>query len=192
MVSVKDTVIRFFESIGISTQAQPGANGFIPGVLIQNGTLLYDLEVASLADLLHEAAHLAITPMEYRHLMSKGLMSGLRAMFDSLERDNIEPDSPLSRAIMQCSDTEATAWAYAAGIHLGVKPCDIIDAKSYDGTGYDILKALQMNAYVGINGLHHAGMCVNGKGMAALRGTEPYPHMQRWVQPAGLSKLSPY
>ncbi|WP_240224555.1 hypothetical protein [Rheinheimera hassiensis] len=186
---MKTKVIEFINSIGIETKEHKGAAGFIPGVLIEEGRLLYDLEIASIADLLHEAGHLAITPLEYRSYMSKGLMAGLKFMLDSIEREFIEPDSPLFRAIIQCSDTEATAWAYAAGVHLGLPPNKIIDSASYDGTGDEILLSLQLDAYSGVNGLHHAGMCVRGRAFAAMRGTSPYPHMQRWTQPKGLSKI---
>ena len=186
----KVKVISFLADIGIETRAEKGANGFIPGVLIDKGVIAYDIEVASVADLLHETGHLAITPPEYRPLMSKGLIQGLKLMFDSIEQREIMPDSPMYRAIIQCSDPEATAWAWAAGLHLELPPELIIDSEAYDGTGDEIRSMLQFNAYLGINGLSHGGMCVSSDAVARHRGVEAFPKMLRWLQPPGLSETT--
>ncbi len=67
--------------------------------------------------------------------------------------DREPPDSPLSRAIIQCSDPEATAWAWAAGIHLGLPPKIIIQHDEYDGAGRDIRQGLSINCYPGFTDL---------------------------------------
>lgn len=101
-------VISFLNSIGIETKEQKGVMGFIPGVLIDEGKLLYDLELASIADVLHEAGHIAVIPLKYRTFMRKGLTCVFKRMSNALERENIEHNSPLFRAILHCSDPEAT------------------------------------------------------------------------------------
>lgn len=188
VLMMKQRVIGFLNSIGLQTAALEGAGGFVPGILIKKGIINFDIEVASIADLLHEAGHIAITPPEYRHLMSKALFKGMRLMVESIEGDSVEIDSPLFKAIMQCTDTEATAWAYAAGMQLQIPPNKIIDSQAYDGTGAYVLQALQLGCYPGINGLHHSGMSIKGSIFAKMLNKEPYPEMLRWTQPHGLSK----
>lgn len=46
--------------IGIECENVPGVTGFLPGIQIQNGVVLVDIEVALPASLLHEAAHIAL------------------------------------------------------------------------------------------------------------------------------------
>lgn len=77
---------------------------------------------------------------------------------------------------MQCSDPEATAWAWAAGVHLGLPPEAVIMDHEYDGEGEGIRLALQLKCYLGINGLTHAGICSNP------RVDGGYPVLRSWLQ----------
>jgi hypothetical protein len=70
-----------------------------------------------------------------------------------------EPDGDLQRAVLQCSDPEATAWAWAAGQYLGLQPKAIIQDDEYGGDGSFLRLQLATGGYVGINGLSHAGFC---------------------------------
>lgn len=180
-------VVSFLLEIGLEVHMLPGASGFLPGIRINQGALEYDPHVVSIADILHEAGHLAITPAEFRPLMSDGLSAGYKAMFNAIDEQEMEPDSPMLKAILQCDDPGATAWAFAAGTHLAIEPEMIIDSRHYDGTGDEIRLALLHNAYLGINGLHRAGMCESSRAMAAYRGVSVYPVLTRWVQPADLA-----
>ncbi|MGA3976999.1 hypothetical protein ACI2UK_13995 [Ralstonia nicotianae] len=167
----------FLRGIGLQATYEGGANGFIEGVRIDRGTLLVDPACRPSA-LLHEAGHLAITPLRFRTLMSDNLSAGMRAMFRVIEEMSLEPDHPLMRAAIQCSDPEATAWAWAAGLEIGLPENEIIQDDEYDGDGASIRQSLSMKAYVGINGLAHAGFCVPRKA-----GVLPmYPRLKFWTQ----------
>jgi hypothetical protein len=86
------------------------------------------------------------------------------------ETDFADPDSPAARAAMQCGDPEVTAWAWAAGVHLGLDPKIVIKDEQYDGTGASLRLGLRSNAYFGINGLAASGFCAVRPG--------PYPNRQ--------------
>lgn len=157
-----------------------GANGFIPGCRIVSGALHVDAQCAPSA-VLHEAGHLAIVPTRFRSLMSDNLAVGMARMFAELDTMDLDPDHALSRAAIQCSDPEATAWAWAAGVAIGLPPAEIIQNAEYDGSGAEIRAMLQAGQYVGINGLAHAGMCKRGY---AVPVDLCYPKMQQWLQAA--------
>jgi hypothetical protein len=161
-------------TIGLKVIHDEAATGFVPGVLIANGTLRY-ATTAAVSDLLHEAGHLAIVPENLRALANGNLSALVRAIGDEFASERCaDPDAPYSRALIQCSDPEATAWAFAFGRHCGLRPKEIIRDQDYDGTGADIRLGLEHNAYLGINGLRHAGF------LARVR---DYPRLNRWSQP---------
>jgi len=154
------------------SEKPPGASGFEPGVRILEGVLQVDQACAPSA-LLHEAGHLAVVPERFRGLMSDDLASGMRRMFEELPNMNLDPDHPLERAAIQCCESEATAWAWAAGLRSELAPMDIIQDAVYNRSGAEIRAMLQAGQYVGINGLAHAGMC---KARALGCGGIPLPH----------------
>lgn len=165
----------FCQAIGLEVSWQLGATGFVTGVAVRDGGLDIDPVMASASSVLHEAGHLACIPAKYR----SAARSNLAGVFSRMGNDlmQLEPDSPLSRAIIQCSDPEATAWAWAAGKHIGLPDHEIILDHEYDGEGAEIRAMLSMGQYYGINGLAHAGM-------AARRGSSSYPRMLKWLQDA--------
>lgn len=171
--------IAFLRQIGIPVQVVPSVSpaAFLDSVEIVEGGLRITPS-CRVSNLLHEAGHLACVPPAYRHLMSGNLYKGTRAMLDSLTALAVEPDSPLMRAVLQCSDPEATAWAWAAGVHLGLPEDQIILDEEYDGEGQNIRFCLQASAYVGINGLMHAGMCQKPRRPGG------YPTLRTWLQDA--------
>ncbi len=85
------------------------------------------------------------------------------------------------RAALQCSDPEATAWAWAAGKHLGIPEDEIILDSEYGNDGAGIRLALSLRSYPGINGLAHAGFCAVRDGVAPL---PVFPALAHWTQPA--------
>lgn len=178
--AVLRNVIDYLREVGLEIHEVPGADGFVPGCRIVSGILHVDPGCAPSA-LLHEAGHLATVPTRFRSLMSDDLAVGMKSMFDELAKLGLDPDHPLVRAAIQCSDPEATAWAWAAGVAIGLAPEDIIQDVEYDGSGADIRAMLQAGQYAGINGLAHAGMCKRGHWVdEGLR----YPKMQQWLQAA--------
>lgn len=157
-----------------------GVQGFIDGVRIENGGLIVAPSCRA-SGLLHEAGHLACVPGRFRGYMSDNLAHGMRKMMDELQPMALTPDHPLERAAIQCSDPEATAWAWAAGMAIGMAPEQIIQDDEYDGDGTDIRMMLSASQYVGIHGLAHAGMCKRGAWAAP---EDRYPNMTTWLQTA--------
>ncbi|MBC8738559.1 hypothetical protein F6X40_17515 [Paraburkholderia sp. UCT31] len=180
------TVVRVctaLNEIGIATTFVEKACGFLENVRIVNGTLHIAPECDA-SDVLHEAGHLSIIPSRYRSRANDDLDVLTKFMLEDLDLVNgDEPDSPLYRAVIQCSDPEATAWAWAFGKHLGLPEEEIIKDDQYPDengvpTGAEVRMCLAMRAYVGINGLAHAGFCsVNRFGRLPV-----YPKLAYWTQ----------
>ncbi|BBP99041.1 hypothetical protein BSFA1_41700 [Burkholderia sp. SFA1] len=115
----RDEAMRFLNEIGIISRYETGATGFSKGCRIDHGTLAVDPE-CRLSTPLHETGHLAITPRCFRSLMDGNLYAGQRKMLQLIDETSMHPDAPLYRAVIQCSDPEATAWAWSAGAALNI------------------------------------------------------------------------
>lgn len=164
-------------TIGIEAVERSDASGFLDGIRIEKGRILYSPD-APPSNLLHEAGHLAIMPTAFRHLAEDRLSQVFAAMGDALQRRMDEtgnPDDPLIRAIMQCSDMEATAWAWAFGVRVGLPHDIIILDGEYGGDGAGVRMQVSHNMYMGINGLRAAGM---------VQSVRTYPHLTKWLQDA--------
>lgn len=175
-------VIQALNDIGLEVRLVERATGFLPNVRIVAG-VLHVAPDCRISDLLHEAAHLACLPRRYRARAYDDLDVVAKEMLDDLERLNESPDSALYRAVIQCSDPEATAWAYAFGVHLGLAPEDIIEDDQYPddngvGTGAEVRLALSMGMYIGIHGLAHAGFCSTNR----FGRLPQYPKLAYWTQ----------
>lgn len=168
----QESIVKFLRSIGLDVREVPAAKGFIPYIEIQDGILFYDHN-AEASSLLHEAGHLAILTGDARSHCGSDVSSVQRLMFDAYS--HLEPDHPALRVALQSGDCEATAWAWAAGRHLGIPDEDIIQDHEYEGEGDDVRLRLQLNAYFGINGLRATGICHSGK--------DGYPRLNYWLQP---------
>jgi hypothetical protein len=174
-----DRCVRFLREIGLTVREKNGARGFFDGIEIIEGTLLIDPKCA-VSDLLHEAGHLAIVPGRYRRLMNVDLEPGWIAMVKALRESRVGPESALHRAVLHCSDTEATAWAWAAGRRLGLSGTEIIGDGDYDGDEVAIRYLLGIGKYVGIEGLATAGFC-----SMVRSGPDPvFPRLAFWTQEA--------
>lgn len=176
-----EKAMAFLASIGLAVSVVEGAQGFLKHVAIVEGGLQVDPR-AAVSDLLHEAGHVAIMPAPYRHYLNGDIQEGERAMFEDLERQNLQPDSPLWRAAIQACESSATAWAYAAGTALGLSPEQIIQDHEYSGDGEWIRLALSLNSYLGVNGLAHAGFCVVRANPYSKDERPVYPAMAYWLQ----------
>lgn len=134
-----------------------------------------------MSDVLHEAGHLAVLPGRFRSLASGDIDDVQKLMGESIDFGS--PDTGEARAALQSGDSEATAWAWAAGCHLGLDPNRIIRNEDYERTGEEVRQALSMNSYLGINGLSSAGFCVVRAGaLERMRRLPAYPKLAMWVQ----------
>ncbi len=174
-----ERAMQFLSEIGIAVQLAPGASGFIEHVEVLNGGLHVDPR-APASGLLHEAGHLAIVPTEFRHLLGGNLVAGMKKIYEHLDSMELEPDSHLQRAMLQTGDAEATAWAFAAGRAIGLPDNLIIQDDEYGAEGRFIRNSLAAGAYLGINGIAHAGFCVLRA--TPYRPLPVYPTLAYWLQ----------
>lgn len=182
MNAIITSIVDFLRSIGLRVEyGKVPSRSFAVGVAIVRGGLVVSPR-ASPSCLLHEAGHLAITPTRYRGWMTGNLDLGSieRMIADYTARRAqfaLDDSDLLYRAVVSCSDPEASAWAWAAGKHLGIHEEDVIRDSDYDGGGASVRLGLRIRRYPGINGLRFAGMCER-------RGAGSYPTMLKWLQDA--------
>ena len=170
-------VAQALNNIGIPTQEDSQAAGFLDNVRIKQGVIHYKPN-ALIADILHEAGHLACLPALFRPQANDDLDDLAVIMCDYADAQmarGVNPEAPILRAIMQCSDGEATAWAWAFGSHLGLDPKVIIDGEAYGGEGDSVRLMVSTGMYLGVNGLRAAGM---------IKNTKDYPKLDKWLQDA--------
>jgi hypothetical protein len=187
---VRELTIDFLKKIGLNLVPEIGARGFLHGVAIHAGVLHYDPNKFMPSNLLHEAGHLACIPEQYRDLIEDNIETCFGAIRADIMANGLsaEPDHPLMRAFLQCSDPEATAWAWAAGHTIGLPPELVILDDEYQGSGALVRMSLmpsltpgrsRVTGYVGIHGLAHAGFCALWTGQKLPM----YPKLSHWLQP---------
>lgn len=158
-----DRIAGFLTGIGIeveSTRLQ--GDGFLPGILVERGRLLVDeAKLVYPGDLLHEAGHLAVAPRD--------------------ERSSLSGEVIIPGADMDAIEAQATAWAYAAVVHLGLEPAVLFHAGGYRGKSERLIYTYTAGVYPGAYGLQLAGMTAMGETARHLA-VAPYPHMLKWVR----------
>lgn len=128
---------------------------FLPGLDIRDGALLVDeSRLAYPGDILHEAGHIAVTDPAVRHAPT------------------LSPEP---------GDEMATlAWSYAAALYLRVDPAVLFHPDGYKGGSAALIENFAAGRYVGVPLLHYYGMTIEPR--LAAPGTQPYPHMLRWLR----------
>jgi hypothetical protein len=158
-----DRIIGFLRGIGIDVveTALPDES-FLPGVLIRAGTLVVDrARLRWPGDLLHEAGHIAVTPSTLRPALDAALET--------------EAQAP------HAGEAEATAWAFAALVHLGLDPALLFHDGGYGGHAAGLRMSFEVGVYPGAFGLAQAGLARIGDDARAA-GVAPYPSMRRWLR----------
>lgn len=172
-----DKVVAFIDSIGIPIQkGKVPKSSFLPNIAIKRGGIVYNDEVCT-ADILHEAGHLAIIPLQYRDICSGDMDKSAQKIWNKAQKNgHMEIDTPIFRQLIQASECEAIAWSWAAGKYIGLADEEIItdDPRHFNGEGEEIREYLSLNSHFGINGLRAGGM---------LDSVKSYPQLTRWVQP---------
>jgi hypothetical protein len=183
-----ERAVEFVRSIGLSVKLvgnhplEPGS--FLPQIRIRAGGLEVR-EDAFPGDVLHEAGHIAVLPPAFRPLADKNLRAAFaaaRAYCDE-HGDGLmaHPEDPVVRALLQCSDPEATAWQYAAANAIGLPDAWLFPAGSYEGNQETVLQMLKLNRHFGINGLQAAGWTQVSRN--PYRATPVYPALAFWLHP---------
>ena len=154
-------IADFLNEIGIETiPAQLENETFLPGILVENGKILFDEEKLKYpGDLLHEAGHLAVAPSNLR--------SGLS---DQVNLPDVSMDAIESYSI---------AWSFAASVHLGIDPRIVFHKDGYKGQSESLLLNFSVGVYIGANGLQDFGMTYTGE--KAL-GMPAFPQMIKWLR----------
>ena len=107
----------FVQQAGVPVRAEPVNDGtFLPGLAIENGTLLVDAaRLEWPGDILHEAAHIALTPPSRR-----------AAVGGKLE-------------VTPAEEMAALAWSYAAALAAGIDPAIVFHEGGYKNGGAQLL-----------------------------------------------------
>lgn len=183
-----EKAVAFVRSIGLAVRdagREELTGSFVPGIRIEAGGLVVDVENVFPGDVLHEAGHLATIPEAFRPEANGTLGAVSRNMTRYLDAHPeglaCWPEDPLCRAILQCGDTEATAWQYAAAQHIGLPDAWLFPPGSFDGNAEETLLRLKWGRDMGINGLQAAGWTkVHAHGNPAL---PLYPQLAFWLHP---------
>jgi hypothetical protein len=140
-IPMLDQIALFLRSIGIAVDARRiGHETLVPGVDIFAGGLIYDEpRMASPADLLHEGAHIALTPPALRP-----------ALHGTIESSAAE-------------EVSAIAWTWAAAMHLGLDPTRVFHTDVVSGNGPTLLENFTAGRYVGVPMLQRWGLTSVGE-----------------------------
>ena len=156
-------IVDFLTAIGIEIISTPLEDqGFLPGILVDEGRLLVDeTRLTYPGDLLHEAGHLAVAP--------------------SAVRPSLRGEVAIPGADMSAVEVQVTAWAYAAVVHLGLDPKVLFHDGGYERKSEGLIRTYTLGVYPGVYGLQAVGMTAAGEDARKL-GVAPYPHMLKWVR----------
>src|SRR5215470_17845326 len=128
-MEILDTILAFLADIQIPVGEGPvPADSVLPGIRLVRGTLVYDRAALRWpGDLLHEAGHIAVTPAALRPVLSGALESPVEAP--------------------HAGEVEATAWAYAAAVHLGLPPAALFHECGYRGHSAGLILTFGRGVY---------------------------------------------
>jgi hypothetical protein len=127
---------EFLSSIGIVVRLEPiGHATILPGLTVDHGELVIDQALLRhVGDVLHEAAHIAVTPAIER--------AGLNV--------NVGDDGG--------SEMAALAWSYAAARHLDIDARIVFHDAGYRGAAQSLIDNFDQGYYVGVPILVWRGM----------------------------------
>jgi hypothetical protein len=152
-------IVNFLIEIGLDVEtAAINEETFVPGILIDHGTIVIDEDKLKYpGDLLHEAGHLAVLPSDKRRLIQKD--AGKKAAEEMM----------------------AIAWSYAALVHIGLEPEVVFHPDGYRGSSESLIETFTQGRTFGQPTLQWLGMTAEKK-LAQEMGIEPYPHMIKWLR----------
>lgn len=133
-------IVDFIRSLGIEVRTGSlDSPGFLPGILIHDGALIYDPEVSfHPGDLLHEAGHLALLEPEKRR----------RAAGD-LTRQFPEEEG---------SELPVILWTFLVCRHLELSPAVVFHEEGYKGESAWLRDELEGGNYLGLPLLQWMGV----------------------------------
>lgn len=162
ILDIQNQIVQFLRGVGITVREREIEQSFLPGIAVERGELVLDRARNTWpGDLLHEAGHLAVLPRHLRHTVSG--------------------DLPSEQAVAHAGEPEATAWAYAALLAIGLPAEVLFHEGGYHGKSAALILTFGLGVYPGAAGLAAAGMIASPEDARA--GLAPaYPHMLRWLR----------
>lgn len=155
-----DLMVDFIRSVGIPvTEMEIVEPTILPGVSLEDGGIVMDRgQLSYPGDLLHEAGHLAVKSPQER-----------------AATHHTAGDDPAEEMM-------AMAWAWAAGIHLGVPAEVVFHAAGYHkGDATPLITNFSEGRWFGVPMLQVYGMTAEPH-QAENLGRQPYPTMTKWVR----------
>jgi len=151
-------ILAFLSEIGLPVRERElPADTFVPGILIENGTLVIDrARLAHPGDLLHEAGHIAVTPPSQRAALNGDLGS------------------------TQADEIAAQAWSFAAARHVGIDPAVVFHPAGYRGAAESLIAAFSSPGGPGVPLLQWFGLT---RTMDDGSGAPVFPRMSAWLRP---------
>jgi hypothetical protein len=150
-------IIAFIRSLGIEVaEREMRRTTLVPGIDIEGGGLIVEEpRLCKPADLLHEAGHIALTPIAQRAAL----------------------DGTVGTSAAE--ELSTIAWTWAAARHLGIDPREVFHEEVISGNGPTLLENFEAERYVGVPMLQYWGMTRERSGDGA---PAPYPRMLRWTR----------
>lgn len=150
-------IVAFIRSLGIEvTEREMRRSTLVPGIDIEGGGLIVEeARLCKPADLLHEAGHIALTPIAQRAAL----------------------DGTVGTSAAE--EMSTIAWTWAAARHLGIDPREVFHDEVISGNGPALLENFEAGRYVGVPMLQYWRMTQERAGGGA---PPPYPHMRRWTR----------
>lgn len=160
--TVFQKITDFIQRIGIPiSYRQISEQSFLPGLMIENGTLWIDKkQLKYIGDSLHEAGHIALMTPEQR----KNLSGELEGQNDA-----------------EATEMAVIAWTYAACLEIGIDPAIVFHPDGYKGGSESILENFGNGQYFGVPILEWYGM-TERKNNTQQNNTISYPRMLTWIR----------
>lgn len=158
------TILNFLGEIGIQVAlSRLNENTFLPGLKIEDGTLIIDTDKLSYpGDILHEAGHIAVTGISTRAMLNEEL----------IKNDHSSGGKEMA----------AIAWSYAACKYLNIDPAYVFHANGYKGSADNILENFNEGRYFGVPLLSYYGMTNDPNSFQKTDYQSIiYPEMKEWL-----------
>lgn len=129
-------IIAFIRSLGIDVHERAMTRDtLVPGIDIQDGAVVVEASrLCKPADLLHEAAHIALTDPAKRNALGGTIGSSA------------------------AEEITAIAWTWAAAMHLEIDPAEVFHEEVISGNGPTLLENFTNGRYVGVPMLQRWGL----------------------------------
>jgi hypothetical protein len=150
-------ILAFVSEIGLNVEQRSlPSSTFLPGILIERGTIVVDpAALAHPGDILHEAGHLAVSLPSQRQKLTDNLQTGAG------------------------EEMAAIGWSYAAALHIGLDPAVVFHPDGYKGGSASLLENFAAGRYLAVPLLQWYGLTRERNDGS---GAPVYPKMSSWLR----------